>query len=282
MHRSSERIGAIAGALARAQAELTNPEKAHTATIRSPFPRKEDRTFRYASLASGLDIVAEDAWPARDCHRPDYTGRSDLRPHLSDDLTRSFIGRMDLLRFTGLRREGCGGSASDGSGPDVCAPLCSLCPSRHSGRRRSRRTGRGCGTDNDRPARNGHRIEDQAGQRYPNPLTGLRSSAIFRAQGSAAGPTGRGAVRRRSPALGKSKPSAQELPLAGGRPDCRDRLPRKARGSFAPDSRPVRARITCEWRKELWSRVSRTDPGINTGRSGRDLATNQRRCACLP
>src|SRR5262249_16657291 len=57
MHQSSERIGVIAAALARAQAELTNPEKTLTATIRSPFPREENRTFRYASLASGLDIV---------------------------------------------------------------------------------------------------------------------------------------------------------------------------------------------------------------------------------
>src|SRR4051795_2838161 len=57
MHRSSETIGAIAAALARAQGELTNPEKALSATIRSQFPREGDRTFRYASLASGLDIV---------------------------------------------------------------------------------------------------------------------------------------------------------------------------------------------------------------------------------
>jgi hypothetical protein len=57
MQRSSESIGAIAGALAKAQAELTNPEKSLTATIRSPSPREGDRTFRYASLSSGLDIV---------------------------------------------------------------------------------------------------------------------------------------------------------------------------------------------------------------------------------
>jgi hypothetical protein len=57
VHHSSETIGTIAAALAKAQAELTNPEKSLTATIRSPFPREEDRTFRYASLASGLDIV---------------------------------------------------------------------------------------------------------------------------------------------------------------------------------------------------------------------------------
>ena len=57
MHRSSEFIGAIAAALAKAQGELTNPEKSLIATIRSPIPREGDRTFRYASLASGLDIV---------------------------------------------------------------------------------------------------------------------------------------------------------------------------------------------------------------------------------
>src|SRR5271169_6420411 len=57
MLRSSETIGAIAAALARAQAELINPEKLLTATIRSPNPREGDRTFRYAALSNGLDIV---------------------------------------------------------------------------------------------------------------------------------------------------------------------------------------------------------------------------------
>jgi hypothetical protein len=57
MQRSSDSIAAIAGALAKAQIELANPEKSLLATIRSPFPKEADRTFRYASLASGLDIV---------------------------------------------------------------------------------------------------------------------------------------------------------------------------------------------------------------------------------
>lgn len=57
MHRCSDTIGAIATALAKAQGELSNPEKSLTATIRSPFPGEGDVTFRYASLASGLDIV---------------------------------------------------------------------------------------------------------------------------------------------------------------------------------------------------------------------------------
>src|SRR2546422_9347294 len=57
MQRSSESIGAIAAALAKAQIELVNPEKSLVATIRSPFPREGDRTFRYASLSSGLELV---------------------------------------------------------------------------------------------------------------------------------------------------------------------------------------------------------------------------------
>jgi len=57
MQRSSETIGAIAAALAKAQAELTNPEKSLTATIRASNPRESDQTFRYAALSSGLDIV---------------------------------------------------------------------------------------------------------------------------------------------------------------------------------------------------------------------------------
>ena len=57
MQRSSESIGAIAAALAKAQAELTNPEKYLIATIRASNPRENDQTFRYAALSSGLDIV---------------------------------------------------------------------------------------------------------------------------------------------------------------------------------------------------------------------------------
>jgi hypothetical protein len=54
MHRLSEGIGRIATALAKAQAELENPERTLTATIQV---RDSERTFRYASLANGLDLV---------------------------------------------------------------------------------------------------------------------------------------------------------------------------------------------------------------------------------
>src|SRR3974377_1239971 len=57
MQRSSESVGALAAALAKAQAEIANPEKSLTATIVSPFPREGSRTFRCAPLSSGLDLV---------------------------------------------------------------------------------------------------------------------------------------------------------------------------------------------------------------------------------
>jgi ERF superfamily len=57
MRRSSESVAALASALAKAQAELVNPEKSLTATIRSGRPGEGERSFRYAPLASGLDIV---------------------------------------------------------------------------------------------------------------------------------------------------------------------------------------------------------------------------------
>ena len=56
MHRSSESIGTIAAALAKAQLELTNPEKSLTGTLPGMTPAG-DRVFRYAPLSSGLDLV---------------------------------------------------------------------------------------------------------------------------------------------------------------------------------------------------------------------------------
>src|SRR5262245_43179642 len=57
MPRSSETVAALASALAKAQAKLVNPEKSLVATIRGGRPGESERSFRYAPLASGLDIV---------------------------------------------------------------------------------------------------------------------------------------------------------------------------------------------------------------------------------
>jgi hypothetical protein len=56
MHRSSESVAAIATALAKAQTELSNPEKAMVGMV---YNNRTDapQSFRYASLSSGLDIV---------------------------------------------------------------------------------------------------------------------------------------------------------------------------------------------------------------------------------
>src|ERR1700722_6996676 len=55
MHRSSPSIARLAAALAKATAELVNPEKSLVATIRDGSAA--ERSFRYASLSSGLDVV---------------------------------------------------------------------------------------------------------------------------------------------------------------------------------------------------------------------------------
>jgi ERF superfamily len=56
MQRSSDSIAKLASALAKAQIELVNPEKSLTGTINTG-EGQERRSFSYASLASGLDIV---------------------------------------------------------------------------------------------------------------------------------------------------------------------------------------------------------------------------------
>jgi len=57
MQRSSQSIAALAAALAKAQIELSNPEKSLIGSIEGNAPNAPERLFRYASLASGLEIV---------------------------------------------------------------------------------------------------------------------------------------------------------------------------------------------------------------------------------
>src|SRR6516164_6004647 len=57
VQRCSETIGTIAAALAKAQAQLVNPEKSLVAKIQFDEASGSERSFRYASPSSGLDIV---------------------------------------------------------------------------------------------------------------------------------------------------------------------------------------------------------------------------------
>ena len=54
MQQSSDFIGSLAAALARAQVELINPEKAMVATIRPEGRGAAEQIFRYAPLSDGL------------------------------------------------------------------------------------------------------------------------------------------------------------------------------------------------------------------------------------
>ena len=75
MQRSSGSIGAIAAALAKAQIELANPEKSLVATIRSPFPREGDRTFRMPRWRVGSTSSARHwvSMRSRPCRPPPST-----------------------------------------------------------------------------------------------------------------------------------------------------------------------------------------------------------------
>jgi hypothetical protein len=86
VQRSSESIGTIAAALAKAQGQLVNPEKSLVATVRSDGRRGAEQIFRYAPLSSGLDIVrkALSQGTSREC--PTQSNRSRL---LAQDFTSS-------------------------------------------------------------------------------------------------------------------------------------------------------------------------------------------------
>ena len=64
MQRSSSSIGGLAAALAKAQAELVNPEKSLVGSIHPDGPAGAERIFRYAPLSAGLDIVRKTLGPA--------------------------------------------------------------------------------------------------------------------------------------------------------------------------------------------------------------------------
>ncbi len=57
MQRTSKSIASLAAALAKAQIELANPEKSLVGTIDPANRGGQAAPFRYASLASGLEIV---------------------------------------------------------------------------------------------------------------------------------------------------------------------------------------------------------------------------------
>ena len=136
MHRSSETIGAIAAALAKAQGELTNPEKSLIATVRSPFPQRSRSELPLRLARQRSRYRPQKPRPARDRHGADHRDRPGFRPNPADHAAGPCVGRMDFLGLAGLpdRR----GAAANGSGADLRPALRPVCPGRHCRRGRPR------------------------------------------------------------------------------------------------------------------------------------------------
>ncbi len=121
MQRSSSSIASLAAALAKAQAELVNPEKSLVATIRSD--RGGEQTFRYAPLSSGLDIVRKIL--GQHGIATVQTTAIDQAAGIVNLTTAagSRIRGMDLIGLAGLCHRRYGDATSDGRGADICPAL---------------------------------------------------------------------------------------------------------------------------------------------------------------
>ena len=64
MQRSSQSIGTLAAALAKAQPELINPEKSLVATIRSEGPGGAEQTLPLCAAVERSRYRAQDLGPA--------------------------------------------------------------------------------------------------------------------------------------------------------------------------------------------------------------------------
>src|SRR6202140_1099022 len=121
MHRSSESIAALAAALAKAQVLLTNPEKSLTATVRTDRYDEPGRTFRYASLSSGLDIVRK----ALGQHEI-----ATVQTTAIDQATQTVSLTTVLAHSSGELAGVCalrnGNAAPHGCGAHLCAALCAV------------------------------------------------------------------------------------------------------------------------------------------------------------
>jgi hypothetical protein len=112
MHRSSETIGAIAAALAKAQAELTNPEKALSAAIQSQFPREGTETsamLPWAAASMSARAGRQEIATVQTTAIDQSSGPSSSRPFWH------MLWRMDLIGTAGLPSRKCAPHRMGGS-----------------------------------------------------------------------------------------------------------------------------------------------------------------------
>jgi hypothetical protein len=200
MHRSSESIAALAAALAKAQSELINPEKSLVGTIKANVGEGPERSFRYASLSSGLDIVrktlgqheiatvqttaidhtagtinlitmlahASGQWIASDW--PVCTIADTAEPHrMGAALT--YARRYALFTLVGIAGE------DDLDAPDLIAPACQA--TGHSGNRTGQGTNRG---SNGLATQLSARRSGHSARVVSRPILALEQSVLLRDQ----------------------------------------------------------------------------------------------------
>ena len=102
MHRSSESIGAIAAALAKAQGELTNPEKSLTGTIANPGRPRGRPNLPLRAPVERPGYRSQKFGSARDCGRADDGHRHRGRLGPADHRAGARVGGMDFLGMAGL------------------------------------------------------------------------------------------------------------------------------------------------------------------------------------
>ena len=126
MHYASSSVGALAAALAKAQAELVNPEKSLVGSVGPSGRGGPERMFRYAPLASGLDIIRK------------ALGRHEI----ATVQTTSIDAGTGLIRLTTVLAHASGEWISSewpvcpvsdtaaphrlGDRPHLCAPICAV------------------------------------------------------------------------------------------------------------------------------------------------------------
>ena len=103
MQRSSESIAAAA-ALAKAQAELINPEKSLVATIRSNGPGEAERIVPLCPAIEWARHRAQDLRAARNRDYADYGDRPNRRDRQFHHSVGARLGRMDLFGLASLPR----------------------------------------------------------------------------------------------------------------------------------------------------------------------------------
>ena len=130
MQWSSPSIAALATALAKAQIELTNPEKSLIGTIEPQRGQGGARQFRYAPLSSGLEIVRKTL-----SQHEIATVQTTAVDQAAGIINLTTVSR--ILRENGSHRTGRsarfrdGDATPHGRSTDLCPALCAVHAGRH-------------------------------------------------------------------------------------------------------------------------------------------------------